>query len=220
MAPRPDARYCSKACRSRGYYRENREASLARSRAWMQANPEKRQEALARFAERHPDNGKKRYARLKADPERYAAAQERLHQHYLEHKDDYLERARRQRERFPTKAYSYKHGCDWDELIAELWHKQDGKCYLCEAPLDLDEYRGVQLDHDHSCCPLGRSCANCRRGLACQPCNKLIGLARDDPDRLRRIAGNLEVANTLVRRRMKETDREKRGVLFDLDEAG
>lgn len=220
MSSRSDARYCSDFCRNRGYYKENREASLARSRAWVEANPEKRQEILARFSERHPDDGKDRYERLKADPERYAAEQEKKHQHYLEHKDEYLERAKRQRERFPTKMYSYKHGCDWDELIADLWHAQGGRCYLCGDPLDRDKDRDVQLDHDHSCCPLGRSCADCRRGLACQACNKLIGHAKDAPDRLHRIADNLAVANALVRQRMKESDQEKRGVLFDLDEAG
>lgn len=220
MAPRPDARYCSKFCRNKGYYKENKEASLARSRAWMQANPEKRQEALARFGERHPDNGKQRYARLKADPERYVVEQERHHQHYLDHKDDYLERGRRRRERWPTREYNSKHGCDWDELFAQLWHAQDGKCYLCGDPLDREKYRGIHLDHDHSCCPLGRSCEACRRGLSCPGCNRLIGHANDDPDRLRRIADSLEIANILVRQRMKESDLDKRGVLFDLDETG
>lgn len=217
---RSDAMYCSTSCNKKGNYYENREMMLVRNRAWVQANPEKRQAALERFAERHPDYGKERYARQKADPERHEAAQERQHRHYVEHADEYIERAKRQRELQPTKVYSYKHGCDWDELMADLWHRQDGKCYLCEDALDRDAYRGIHLDHDHACCPLGRSCAACRRGLACPSCNRLIGHAKDDPDRLRRIADNLEVANALVRERMKEADWEKRGVLFDLDEAG
>jgi hypothetical protein len=52
----------------------------------------------------------------------------------------------------------------------------------------------THLDHDHRCCPRGKSCQYCRRGLACPECNQLIGLAHDDPDRLRRIAANLEIA--------------------------
>ena len=216
---RSDAVYCSAACRTRGYYRENKAMLAARGRTWMQANPEKRKEILARFAERHPDNGKQRYARLKADPERHAAAQEQKHQHYLEHKDEYLERAKRQRERQPTKYLDYKHGCDWAELFARLWHDQDGRCYLCGDPLDPDAYRGIHLDHDHSCCPLGRSCDSCRRGLCCPQCNTLIGWAKDDPARLHRIADNLATANALVRQRMKDADLEKRGILFDLDES-
>ena len=215
---RNDTVYCSTACNKKGYYQENKEVMQARNRAWVEANPEKRQEHLARFAERHPDNGKQRYARLKAEPERYAVAQARQRRHYEEHTDEYIERAKRQRELQPTKVYSYKHGCDWDELMADLWHKQDGKCYLCGDPLDREAFRGINLDHDHSCCPLGRSCETCRRGLACPHCNKLIGHAQDDPDRLRRIANSLEAANALVHERMRDSDLEKRGVLFDLEE--
>jgi predicted nucleic acid-binding Zn ribbon protein len=215
---RSDAVYCSTACNKRGYYRENKAMSLARGRAWVAANPEKRREHLARFAERHPDDGRDRYARLKADPERYAAAQERSRRYYLEHKDEALERAKLQRERWPTRGYNGRHGCDWEELFAQLWLTQDGKCYLCGDALDRDAYRAIHLDHDHSCCPLGKSCAACRRGLACRRCNVLIGWVDHDPDRLRRIADNLEVANAGVRHRMREADQEKRGVLFDLEE--
>jgi hypothetical protein len=210
--------YCSLRCNKKSYYDENKEMMLARQRARIQANPEKRKAALARFAERHPDDGKERYARIKADPERLEAERARSRQYYRDHKEEALERARRQRELQPTKAYSYKHGCDWDELIAGLWRAQDGKCYLCGDPLNLDKTRAVHLDHDHSCCPLGRSCKVCRRGLACAACNALIGHGRDDPDRIHRIADSLAVANALVRERMKEADLTKRGVLFDLEE--
>lgn len=203
---RSDAVHCSPECRGKGYYRETREIQRERGRAWVEANPEKRQAALARFGERHPDYGKERYARLKADPDRYAAERERGHLFYLEHRDEALERARRQRERWPTKSYTYKVGCDWDELFARFWHAQEGKCYLCGDPLDRSKYRGIHLDHDHACCGPVRSCEKCRRGLACPHCNTLIGWARDDPDRLRRIADNLEAANALVRKRRDEAE--------------
>lgn len=199
---RSDTVYCSTECNQKGYYQENKEMLHARGRAWIEANPGKRKEILTRFAERHPDNNKQRYIRLKADPERYAAYQERWHQYYLDHRDETIERSRKQRERFPTRYYSSRHDCDWDEMFAGFWHLQDGKCYLCGDPLDRTKYRGIHLDHDHSCCPLGRSCEKCRRGLSCQECNKLIGLAKDNPERLRRIADNLEVANTLVQERI------------------
>jgi hypothetical protein len=58
------------------------------------------------------------------------------------------------------------------------------------------------IDHDHSCCPQRRSCDICRRGLACGRCNKLLGLANEDPARLHRIANALEAANTLVQARL------------------
>jgi len=41
------------------------------------------------------------------------------------------------------------------------------------------------VDHDHECCPDEKSCGKCVRGLLCNWCNRMIGMARDDPQRLR-----------------------------------
>jgi hypothetical protein len=57
------------------------------------------------------------------------------------------------------------------------------------------------IDHVHDCCGWN-SCAACRRGLACAGCNKVIGFAGDDPERLHRIADNLAVANIAARTRI------------------
>ena len=46
-----------------------------------------------------------------------------------------------------------------------------------------------------------RSCPQCRRGLAHNVCNSLIGMAGDDPKRLRRIAANLERARKQIKAR-------------------
>ncbi len=75
---------------------------------------------------------------------------------------------------------------------------QDGLCYLCGEPLP-DENRKVHVDHDHSCCRGSRSCGACIRGLTCNDCNTGIGLFGDDPDRMRRVADALEMANARVR---------------------
>jgi len=75
--------------------------------------------------------------------------------------------------------------------LATQYVKQDRRCYLCDDPLSLDK---GHIDHDHGCCPSQRSCSRCRRGIACLQCNVLIGMAKDDPERLRRIAKNLERA--------------------------
>jgi predicted transcriptional regulator len=77
-----------------------------------------------------------------------------------------------------------------------------GLCYLCQRPLGPG--RMSVIEHDHRCCPADKSCRLCRRGLACTPCNHLIGLAEDDPDRLELIAGNLRTAKTVVTRRLAE----------------
>lgn len=202
-ARRSDAKYCSATCRSKAYQRDNRAELSAKATARARANPEARKRTLERFAERHPDHGKERYAQLKADPERRAAEQMRTRQYYEEHREEVIERTRQRYERDPAKRYDYQHGCDWKKLIAQLWEAQDGKCYLCGDPLDRSKRLGVQLDHDHSCCPTGRTCEKCRRGLCCNRCNTLIAWAMDDPERMHRIASNLEVAKALVRQRME-----------------
>lgn len=80
-------------------------------------------------------------------------------------------------------------------LTPDQWHAmiaaQHGLCYLGGHPLPED-HRKIVVDHDHSHCGRNRSCGTCRRGLACSNCNTLIGLALDDPQLLRIIAGNLE----------------------------
>lgn len=87
------------------------------------------------------------------------------------------------------------HGITPGEKQAML-DAQGGCCYLCGDELSYDD---AVIDHDHRCCPpvptrrgtRSVSCSHCRRGLACDACNILIGRAGDDPERLRRIADNL-----------------------------
>lgn len=76
---------------------------------------------------------------------------------------------------------------DWNDL----WVLQEGKCYLCQNPLPSN-IRKVHVDHDHRCCGPVRSCQLCLRGLACDRCNWIIGLAGEDPEPLKRIALYLE----------------------------
>lgn len=94
----------------------------------------------------------------------------------------------------------------YDRMVED----QQGLCYLCGEPLDFEgDSRAVCVDHDHGCCRGSRSCGACIRGLACHGCNKSIGYCADDPDRMRRVADNLEMAN----RRVRETSN-RQPVLF------
>jgi Recombination endonuclease VII len=84
------------------------------------------------------------------------------------------------------------HGPEIADDFVKMWDEQHGCCYLCGNPLP-ESGRGVNIDHDHSCCPSGKSCRRCRRGLACTRCNTLIGLVGDDPELLVQIAASLEI---------------------------
>ena len=78
-------------------------------------------------------------------------------------------------------------------LAAEqLLEAQGGGCAICGIPITLnaaeDDLPLAQVDHDHSCCPVGvrgskklPTCGGCTRGLLCASCNHLIGLASDSP---------------------------------------
>ena len=61
-------------------------------------------------------------------------------------------------------------------------------CAICGTDLTafaLDHKRRLRpihaVDHDHACCPGGRSCGSCVRGILCRKCNVAIGYLNDDP---------------------------------------
>lgn len=111
------------------------------------------------------------------------------------------------------RAYARAHGLsgNWSRArrysmrpqeLHALYLKQNGCCYLCGDPPSKDLAKAA-IDHDHACCPgpaprpdgkYKTSCGKCVRGIAHTACNLLIAEAQDDPDKLRRIADNLEAA--------------------------
>lgn len=56
---------------------------------------------------------------------------------------------------------------------------QGFRCAGCGDPL-----LKPQVDHDHRCCALDKSCGNCIRGLLCRICNSSLGITHDNPIRL------------------------------------
>ena len=61
-----------------------------------------------------------------------------------------------------------------DRQYRTLLSANNGKCHLCSALFTDDNT--PQIDHDHSCCPKGRStCGECIRGLLCRTCNLGLG---------------------------------------------
>lgn len=169
-----------------------------------------------------------RTCRNKARRDRYNAAlnheRQRSRVYYTDHREEVASRHRgdapdrrqyahdyRQRNlttirekerRMQPRKHAKRHGLS-PEDVARLRAEQQDLCYLCERPLPVNS-RQVHIDHDHSHCPRDSSCSFCRRGIACQACNTAIGLAGDDPQRLRRMADNLERAQAMARQAIAE----------------
>ena len=122
------------------------------------------------------------------------------------HREERKELAREWRASNPGHPAAYRlfhaHGLT-PEALAKMRLAQDGRCYLCREPLDDND---AAIDHDHRCCPPRWSCALCQRGIACQRCNRLIGIVKDDAALLRRIADGLEVAAAAAGERIAAAD--------------
>lgn len=72
---------------------------------------------------------------------------------------------------------------------------QGGGCAICGSR-PSGRVKRLAVDHDHGCCPGELSCGKCVRGLLCNSCNRLLGMALDDPGRLRAAIAYLETTAT------------------------
>ena len=65
--------------------------------------------------------------------------------------------------------------------IEKMLSVQDG-CAICH--INDPGVNNWQIDHDHTCCPVGpgggKTCGVCVRGILCSPCNRMIGIAKED----------------------------------------
>ena len=80
-----------------------------------------------------------------------------------------------------------RHGLTVEEYTSFLESHGYG-CYIC----GYDGPTPLSIDHDHSCCPGQNGCRKCFRGLICSHCNRILGLASDNPDTLRKLADYLD----------------------------
>ena len=70
---------------------------------------------------------------------------------------------------------SATHKMTWDDF-QRLSDQQGGGCAICGAVGEL------VVDHQHdACCGASKSCQECRRGLLCHTCNRMLGLGKDEP---------------------------------------
>lgn len=122
--------------------------------------------------------------REKADPVAHAARVRRYRAANMERE---RERSRAYRKRRPDvgeKArIKYKYGLT-SEAFEALWFSQGGCCKICRLPEPETSRRRLVIDHCHNSSRI--------RGLLCNNCNALLGMARDNPEVLRRGAAYLE----------------------------
>jgi hypothetical protein len=161
-------------------------------------DPEKRREYARRYYQANRERILE-YERSRRTPELRQAKAASARRWYWANREQAAETSRKWREANPERVRENMRS--WRaaggtphrrrlEITAELWHEQDGCCYLCELPVPLEE---AHLEHDHRCCPRLKFCARCVRGVAHERCNHVVGHAGDDPDRLELIAWNLRV---------------------------
>lgn len=175
----PEAARIRQNERSRAYYEAHRDEVLERQR-------EKRKDPVAGEALRKRENER-----------RAAWTPEQRERERQWHRDHYKKNPRPP-EKSADMHYRHRYGLTL-ERRAQMVADQGGLCYLCDEPLPTDT-RKIHTDHDRSCCPgKKKSCGSCVRGIACEGCNTGIGSLGDDPDRMRRVADNLEKANAKVR---------------------
>lgn len=80
-----------------------------------------------------------------------------------------------------------------EEKYNQMVSDQNNLCFICKRPEVSG--RRLAIDHDHNCCPSGRSCGNCVRGLICFKCNSALGAVNDDPQILLSMISYLQSYN-------------------------
>lgn len=198
---------------------EQRAIWAEKQRAWRAANPGKSAEYQRKSRAANPEQvretARERYRN--ATPEQRAKRRETASRYRAAHRDKI--NVRQSESQQPSYIRARRHGL-LPEQVAAMFAMQGGKCYLCGELLTSGARRNPNdvfaVEHDHRCsCPVGTSCTVCRRGLACHRCNMLIGLADDDPGKLRRIADALEAARSAVTMRLALAPQQ-----LSLDEVG
>jgi len=62
------------------------------------------------------------------------------------------------------------------EWYEKTYLDQNGNCAICGIPDKESGRKRMSIDHNHKCCPTGRGCQKCRRGLLCTKCNTRLGV--------------------------------------------
>lgn len=92
------------------------------------------------------------------------------------------------KEKYAEWRFKKRHGISKENAALEL--NFDDGCKICGTKDFGTE--GWVIDHDHSCCGKLNTCNKCRRGILCEPCNKMLGFAKDNKEVLAKAVEYLE----------------------------
>jgi hypothetical protein len=124
----------------------------------------------------HPQLLAKRLRAAERERERYRAnvGRERARKRNKYHADEKTRRA------LKCKTLCRLYGVTLAQY-EQMLHSQGGVCAICGGG---QEGKSLSVDHCHATGQV--------RGLCCDPCNRALGLLRDDPERMRKAAEYLE----------------------------
>ena len=162
---------------------KNRQAAAERQRRYRVAHPERVRESQRKYHANMPEEAKEKKR------EREQVYRDANRGQVRAWARDWYARNPRSKDETRRQHLWTRHRMTPEDYQA-MWDAQDGRCCYCERPLP-DDQRKVHIDHDHTCtCGPKNTCDSCRRGLACESCNKLIGQADEDWERMERIAAS------------------------------
>jgi len=83
-----------------------------------------------------------------------------------------------------------KYGITIDQYH-QMLEDQGYACKICKREEKTNKAR-LSIDHNHDCCPGGKSCGSCVRGLLCTNCNMSLGNAQDSIEILQQMIDYLK----------------------------
>lgn len=132
---------------------------------------------------------RERWQRIQADPERYVLEKKKRKAYYEVNRERWKETYETRRaagwRRDPAYIREYRLQREYGLTLAEydaMLAGQHGVCAICGKTESVAP--NMPVDHDHQ---TGKV-----RALLCTPCNTVLGLAAESPDRLRAMAAYLE----------------------------
>lgn len=77
------------------------------------------------------------------------------------------------------------YGITWADFI-KMYVEQDGKCSICKTPFDInnENKNAACVDHCHN--------STVVRSLLCNPCNRVLGLVKENKETLKQMIEYLE----------------------------